>query len=242
MQVFDISPALANPVVNTLYYYSQPQAHTVGTAFNNPAFAHDKSNSTYAWYNYGTGAATSLELITFKTATLGSAPYPVIKQVDFKMMYGAQDDGGKGETYTITYQVGSSAVQTLVAATGIAHANATEVWAARNEPNDGVWTWTDIGSIKLKVSTSGTTGPTQSAKFFAFEGWVIVWVVSSPKVFVNPSSIIDTTKVPGSTFSVDVKLENISDVFGIEFKLRYDPKILAVTPSILNVSARTVDA
>jgi len=383
--VLFVSPVYASPVVVSEGWYSQPTARTViGTAWTTPANAHDKKNDTSASINYGTALAGYLEVRTFKTQLERSAPYPWIKQVDFKLRYSAdantdvetykidyliidtatlnvngreydaswdswasagrvgtspwidaadyptnyiQDsaknklgnflfpdlgtyagsptftvtlyikcwgDGGDGlnvymydgsawsSAYAVTPEniaapgnyktVDLSAFLTtatkinaakmrlekttsgsanpvgadhaylsvsitytvsLQAATRDAYALNTRVWPAQINPKTGTtqWTWADIASVRIRVTLSGAVSPITNPYFYWYEAWLTVVIKSAPKLYVSPASIIDTSKTIGSRFSVDIKVENISNSFGYEFKLRYDPKVLNATGS-----------
>lgn len=53
--------------------------------------------------------------------------------------------------------------------------------------------------------------------------------VASPdetKLYVDPPSIIDPTLTPGKSFSINVTIANVTDLYGFEFKLRYNTTIL----------------
>jgi hypothetical protein len=42
------------------------------------------------------------------------------------------------------------------------------------------------------------------------------------KLFVDPPSIIDPSLTPATTFSIDIKVANVTDLFGYKFELKYD--------------------
>lgn len=50
-----------------------------------------------------------------------------------------------------------------------------------------------------------------------------------PQIYVDPSSIIDSSKGPGSTFTVSVKVTNVSRVYGWGFSIYYKPNVLNAT-------------
>jgi hypothetical protein len=59
---------------------------------------------------------------------------------------------------------------------------------------------------------------------------------TQPTIYVNPPSIINTSLVVGSTFTVNVSLRDVSvenDLVGVEFKLSWDPAILNGTTMVL---------
>jgi len=57
-------------------------------------------------------------------------------------------------------------------------------------------------------------------------------VSAEDTLFVNPSSIVDGTKIPGSTFTITVDIDaGVTNLWGYEFKLWYDTKVLTATLS-----------
>lgn len=52
-------------------------------------------------------------------------------------------------------------------------------------------------------------------------------------LFVDPSNITDPTLEPGSTFSVNVKITDVVNLYGYEFKLQYDTTLLTATQVIV---------
>jgi len=48
-------------------------------------------------------------------------------------------------------------------------------------------------------------------------------------VSVNPASIVDLTKTPGTTFTVDINVTNVANLYGGEFQVRYNPTLLENT-------------
>ena len=55
-------------------------------------------------------------------------------------------------------------------------------------------------------------------------------VYASPTaLYVDPPSIIDTSLVPGTTFTVSVNVLAVTDLFGYEFKLKYKTAVLNAT-------------
>jgi len=49
------------------------------------------------------------------------------------------------------------------------------------------------------------------------------------RLYVNPPSIFDTTKTTGTSFSVDVNVENVVDLYTWALELHWDPDVLNVT-------------
>ena len=46
------------------------------------------------------------------------------------------------------------------------------------------------------------------------------------KLFIDPPEIIDPSILPGDIFSIDIKIENIQDLYGYEFHLNYTTEVL----------------
>lgn len=57
--------------------------------------------------------------------------------------------------------------------------------------------------------------------------------VLKARLYVDPAEIIDPTLTPGSKFTIDVKMENVVDLYGYEFKLTYDAEVLTCLGAII---------
>lgn len=57
---------------------------------------------------------------------------------------------------------------------------------------------------------------------------------TTPNVFVTPSSVIDTGKTPGQTFTVNINISNIERLWSFTVNLRWGPSIVNVS-SVTNV-------
>jgi len=67
-------------------------------------------------------------------------------------------------------------------------------WDNEPEPNDGVWSWTDINNIRLTVETNKTGTSDDGCQFIISEAWVTVY--SPPaELRVNPTEL-DTSSTP----------------------------------------------
>ena len=56
-------------------------------------------------------------------------------------------------------------------------------------------------------------------------------VTASPTatVSVNPPTIVDETKVAGTTFNISINIKDVTDLFGYDFTLKYDTSVLTAT-------------
>jgi hypothetical protein len=210
------NPAYASPGTSTVD--ARPTAHTTtgGLSVTNPTNAYDNNLGTKADFEYD-AVAGSFNVTTFTTPSSDT-----ILAVDFKMNYAATL-GGSGEQYRIIYYVGTTGPVVLQDWTNAAHSAATVTWADRAEPNDGSWSWTDIGSIRFVVET--WTGGGKAADFEEYEAWVTVTTYTYTKgtISVSPASLTD----PSSPFTVDIDIASVDDLYGWEFKLYYNNTILS---------------
>ena len=53
------------------------------------------------------------------------------------------------------------------------------------------------------------------------------------RLFVDPDEIIDPTLIPGSQFSIDIKIESAIDLYGYTFTLSYDTSILTCLGAVI---------
>jgi hypothetical protein len=52
---------------------------------------------------------------------------------------------------------------------------------------------------------------------------------SSTTIYVDPADIYDPTLVSGTNFSINVSLSNVTNLYGFEFKLAYNPEYLNIS-------------
>ena len=57
--------------------------------------------------------------------------------------------------------------------------------------------------------------------------------VLKAKLYVDPAEIINPTLTPGSKFTIDIKTENVVDLYGYEFKLTYDNEVLTCLGAVI---------
>ena len=60
------------------------------------------------------------------------------------------------------------------------------------------------------------------------DGYFGNYVPTPADIFIEPSTIVNPSLTPSSVFSVDIKLENIVDLYGFEFWLSYNESIIEV--------------
>lgn len=211
-------PVNAGPGLLTPFH-ARPTAYVAHPGVDDPTNAYDVDNTTYARIRYDKGEEY-LELKTFNTT--GAPTTETIAFVDFKIWYYAEA-GSPDELYRIIYYVDTAGPVILQNWTYQAFSSdpgETRVWLSQPEPNDGVWNWTDIQNIRLRVEGSGADGAADY--FYEYEAWVSVYSYVKPTVFVDPASLTD----PSSPFTIKINISNVDDLYGWELKLYYNNTIL----------------
>jgi len=87
------------------------------------------------------------------------------------------------------------------------------------------WTYTPAatGSGMIYLNVTDTTPNT------AESNTIIITVLPPPtgvRIYVDPSQIINLSLGPGSTFSINVAVDNVSSLGGCIFNLTYDPQVI----------------
>lgn len=207
-------------------YDASPTAYTTSGGLKqhvtNPGNAYDSNNGSLATFQYGIVASGEFEVKTFSTS--GAPITEPIAFVDLKIKYTAE--AATDDQYRIIYWVKPSTVPTiLVDWTSLAHIvppAGCDVWTSQREPNDGVWSWTDISNIRVVVETSQKV--VNDAKAFGlYEVWATVYSYPQPTLSVDPPS---TVKSVDETFTIDIKVTDVNDLYGWEFQLSYDGTLL----------------
>lgn len=216
-------PVYADPII----YQSSPTTHTTSGGLKpnvtTPADAYDSNNSTSATFDTGIVSSGTFEVKSF--STVGAPTSELIAFVDFKMKYTAV--AAVDDQYRIVYWVKPSAVPTvLVDWTSSAHsvpAAGCDVWTDQREPNDGTWSWTDVSNIRIVVETSQGGEVNDAAAFNEYEAWVSVYAYPQPTLYVDPAT---TVKAVADTFTIDINVTSVNDLYGWELQLSYNGTLL----------------
>jgi hypothetical protein len=97
-------------------------------------------------------------------------------------------------------------------------------WTNRPEPNDGVWTWDDIAKIRLRFTRDDPAPVADTDGMMRIvEVWITVHYIV-PTVYIDPLVANPTTP-----FSVAIKVGNVDELYGWEFKLSYNTTVLTAT-------------
>jgi hypothetical protein len=191
-------PYESNPTAATLLgdFISSPTAHVqtpVGQGLN-PARARDRNLNLFASvYTYVTG---NLELKTFPVNTF------TIDSVDFRFKYSFP--GSTDDTYRLTYYVNPSVTLTVLQGWSTAAvATTTLIWSNPVEPNDGVWSWADVGNIRFRIETQ-LTGVSDVKVLNAYEFYVRVY----PAAGEGATPPTDPAFPPTQAYDGDIEVES----------------------------------
>jgi len=179
-----INPSRKNSVVSGMYN-QKPTANTpTGTlkGLANPANAYDNNNATYATLKINTTSGNYVDFHTFTTPGLTTN----VAQVDVKILWGAA--AVPVDVYRITQGVGPSVTNaTLKDWNSVGALVASTVgYDNRPEPNDGVWSWTDVQNIHVRFETDNQIKDNQTVR--AYEIWVNVYNTIGYKFYCKPTA------------------------------------------------------
>jgi len=229
--VYPNTPVEIGKTVQKAPFESNPTSHDIDVlTVTTPADSYDRQLDTWAQFRY-TGVTGSFELKSFNTT---GHQFDTIGWVDIKISYkaGASVD----DQYRINYTVGTTTqwfvLQDWVNGSDaqfrpVTGTQAHRDWSMRAEPIDGVWTWADIGNLRIMFETRQVDTADAAQYVTVYEVWLSVYQSPKPPdgVSVQPASIVETLN-PGSIFFVDLYAVGVTNLWGFEFKLDYDTNVL----------------
>ena len=167
-----------------------------------------------------------------------SYPY-TIDRVDVKMHYNYSSLNPSPDKYRIIYYVGSTGPEVVQDWTnasygveppfpGMLWSPATRLLRDLYEPKDGVWNWTDVSNMRLRIETQ-QNGNTYSENLDLYEVWAEVYRLSVSAT--DPEKAYDENDATCASFKYDVD-GNFSvltfdkpiyeyDIDNVEFNMRY---------------------
>jgi len=95
-------------------------------------------------------------------------------------------------------------------------------WSNSVEPKDGIWTWEDMSSLRFRFGRTDPGAPDTSGTIYIYEVWAIVHY-REPQVHVNPKSQV------AQPLTVTINATDIDELYGFEFKLYYNARVLTAT-------------
>lgn len=225
-QFTSMQPVYASPDPDT--FNSSPTSYvetgTIDYKSGSATDTYDKDNATYAEFKYST--IGSLQLINFEQhPDFKVRTYKKIENVSFKMKYEVPDAGKKGK-YRIVYYVSPSVTATtLVDWTDVAHSvpvAGADVWTNQTEPNDNVWSWTDVSNIKFVVEVNDFGEGGGAGYFWEYEAWVTVVIAPTKlKTESSPLSSLGGANTAGG-FHVNITVEGAIDLYLFSCRLGWN--------------------
>jgi len=178
------------------------------------------------------------EIKSFTNTPTTSFP---IRWVDFKISYAAK--ASVDDKYRIVYYVGTAGPvvlqdwvsgldaqfvwpgvdPTIVSGAG---EQSQRTWSNMPEPTNGVWDWTDIGNVRIRIETS-LVGNEDFAKISLYEVWLTVYASSFPDP--GPGLSIQPTVVllgVGQSFFIDIYVTDVVKMYGFQFTVYYNTTML----------------
>lgn len=221
------NPVYASPDPSDGWWTCRPTDHTItGVSVTFPGRAYDGDTNTFALFAYS-GITGSFEVKSFRLRPL---VLYYLDSVDFNIRFKttASTNTRANDYWQIVYYVAPSSTATvlMVGDPLVSVPIGTYVNASQPEPNDGVWSWTDVSNIRFVVETIRVGGADSPAgNFYEYEAWATVYYHYS-SLYVDPPSMNVTT---GQWFTIDVNATDVCNLYGWEFKLSYDKAVLTAT-------------
>jgi len=94
------------------------------------------------------------------------------------------------------------------------------------EPTDGVWSWGDVAALRVRIETA-QGGTLHTSRVYLFDVFATAYVNTFPQplqMTVIPSAVMQTT---GGLFYVDIYMVGVTQLWGFQFVLQFDPTVLA---------------
>ncbi len=184
----------------------------------------------------------SFELHTFTTPV---SPQFAPGWVEIKIKY--ETPGTSNDKYKIEYSTdGTIWADLQLEVTGAASAFTVAIrpWSQLAEPTDGLWTWSDVAGLRVRVFCTKDTGPFpapawDNRQMVIYEVWATVYPLplpptSSTTVSVLPIGIMGVTPYdplfaptgPGGYCFAEVYVNEVADMFNYEFWIKFDTTVL----------------
>lgn len=187
----------SQPYTSKNSYPSAYSTNVSGGDLSTPALAYDKIQTTCATIKINSAYPVHkyFAVTTFNTTIL-----PLVSSINVKMNYSFTYDAGKPCNYTVWLYVGSKS-RILQDWTNVSRPTpSVGVWIGVTEPNDGVWSETDVDNMQVRVGTQGVKSTNNLFKIY--EAWATAYE-PNPRYFRVQT--YNSTKVAGYS-SLDVKM------------------------------------
>ena len=190
-------------------YQSRPTTQAISPALaayvTDPANAYDGDNATYA------SILTNADgVIDFKVFTTFGPLDDNVAQVDYKIRYQALRVAGGDDRFIISQRVAPSLAWATLrdwTTSDIEVPLDTYVWSYGSEPNDGLWSWTDVSNVFIRFQ-SDLVSTAESREIRIYEVWATVY---------------------DKPFTLKLRAEGVTDLFSWGAKVSWNPTIIDLT-------------
>lgn len=107
----------------------------------------------------------------------------------------------------------------------------TRSWSQVKEPNDGSWSWTDVGNLRVRISFDpGGDGFCDWNSIYVHEVWASVYKLPTPPKASTTVSIqppVVNTLAAGRRFFVEVYAQDVTSLAGYQFTIDYNTTVIS---------------
>lgn len=171
--------------------------------------------------------------VEFKTFDNPAALF-TIGWVDIKIKY-QNDPWAFDDTYNITYSTDGTNWVVLQSDTtsqfdSVGPSPQTRSWAEVAEPQDGSWSWTDVTSLRVRISFDpGGDGFADFNDMYVYEVWATVYEgplppMASPTISIQPPVV--GTLAAGRRWFVEVYAQDVTNLAGYQFTINFNTTVL----------------
>jgi len=193
-------------------HQSRPTSQTISPALapyvTNIANAYDGDNTTYA--SILTNADGVADFSVFTTfGPLGDT----VAQVDYKIRYEALRVAGGDDRFKILQRVAPNTVWSTLrdwTTSDTEVSIGTYVWSYGNEPNNGLWNWTDVSNLFIRFQ-SDLVNAAENREIRIYEVWATVYA---------------------EPLSLNLKAEGVTDLYQWEARLSWNPIVIDLTSAL----------
>jgi hypothetical protein len=183
--------------------YSRPSAYSGNATWTNPTYAYDLNLNSFAALAIEKTRISGKDyayMREFNVTTLNTTAITTISSVDIHIKHNLTFTGWGSSAacwYGFVLYVGTSKVELQpLTMTQINITTTTGSWIAVTEPNDGIWSGTDVGNIKIGIRTR-PNATVDVGTLRAFEVWARIY---SPVVKYFDVRAFNPTAIPSFSY------------------------------------------
>jgi hypothetical protein len=174
---------------------------TMAPLIMNPSNAYDGNDATYT--SFLTNVDGTIDFKTFYT----TFPETDVAQVDINIRYQTLRVAGGDDRFGINQTVSPSTTQSTLQEWTTSDTEVplnTYAWSYRTEPNDGIWSWTDVSNIIVRFQ-SDVVRLGENREIRIYEVWATVY---------------------DKPFTINLRAELVTDLYNWTAKISWNPTII----------------